>query len=348
MDTALYGSAVAMDTKNNYQIGWSNHARVSHRFRAGTTAALTSVAVNLRGGRGYSGGDGGTIRITVETDEAGRPSGTILAAVTFAPGNPGGAWEKQDALPFKVPAELTLGTIYHVVLENVSPSPVQDYISVNEGYTYDSMVPRQPLFSDDFAVLHDEGDGWVELSNDTPVMDLTYADGHHDGNAYFAIVADYYAVISGDGMARERFTVSGSDRTVTTATVRVKRVGGSSPLAIALETSDGTDLALGSIDAGQIRHSRLPTDEASLAGSRWVTATFAAPVTLTVGQTYDLRLSTAADTKYVAIPLREQDATNPAWGSQAFRDGEAQSTSDGSFWHPVYRRAPLDFQFYLR
>ena len=76
--------------------------------------------------------------------------------------------------------------------------------------------------------------------------------------------------------------------------------------------------------------------------------TFANPVTLQAGSTYFLRISTATGTEFNAVPIREQDATTPAWGSRAFRDGVAQRTSNGSTWADVYAWGPLDLQFYLK
>ena len=246
--------------------------------------------------------------------------------------------------------------MYHVVFTNTDPSPSTNYISVNEGYQFTATTPRQPGFSDDFAVMYDRGAGWVVLPNDTPVMDLGYANGFHDGNAYFGVVADYYSIISGSTqMVREQFRYSGTDRTVTSATVRVKRISGSSPLTVRLESSSGSVLGTGTTAASQIPISTIPTpinsnhwDEASLAGGRWVTVTFPTPVVLAAGATYNLRMSTSSDTEYVAVPIREQDEVSPIWGSRAFRDGSAQETTDGSTWHQVYEYAPLDEQFYLR
>ena len=44
-------------------------------------------------------------------------------------------------------------------------------------------------------------------------------------------------------LARERFTVSGGTRTVSSVGVRIRRVVGSSPLVLRLETSGGTSFA---------------------------------------------------------------------------------------------------------
>jgi hypothetical protein len=156
-------------------------------------------------------------------------------------------------------------------------------------------------------------------------------------------------------MARERFTVGGNaDRSVTSATVRVKRVEGTNPLTITLATSGGDVLASGTVTASAIPLSTVPEqisesqwDEESLAGGRWVTITFPALI-LRQGSTYDLQLSTAPDTTYVAVPLRELDDADPPWGSRAFRDGLAQRTVDGATWADVYEYGQLDLQFSLR
>jgi hypothetical protein len=344
-----------MDSKNNYQVGWTNDQEVSHRFRASTTSTLVSVAVNQRGGPGYSGGNGGSMRVTVQTDNGGKPSGTVLASLTITPGNPAGHWENQNAYAFASPPSLTKGQLYHIVFTNNSSSPTTNYISLNEAYTFIASVPRQPAFSDDFAVLYERGSGWQVLPSDTPVMDLTYADGRHDGNAYFGLIVDYYGLISGVQQVRERFTVSGHDRTISTATIRVKRISGEGPLTLRLERADGSVLASGTAGSGLVPISPLPEavdendwDEGSLAGGRWVTVSFGAPIVLRTGRTYTLRVTADESSRYATIPLREQDATNPRWRSRAFRDGSAQRTSNGAAWRPIYAFGPADLQFYLR
>ena len=347
----MYGSALAMDDKNNYQVGWRDNEAVSHRFRAGTSSTLNSVAFVQRGGIGYSAGNGGRMQISVQTDSGGIPSGDVLASLTFSPGNPSGNWENKEALTFPNPAQLTKGVLYHIVFRNPDSSGATNYISVNEVYQYLALADRQPYFSNDFAVLNNQGSGWGVLPHDTPAMDLTYGNGFHDGNAYTSLVANYYSEISGVQMSREKFTVSGSTRLVSSAAVRVKRVYGSSPLTVRLEGSNGTVLGTGTASGTEIPLSPLPVQvngswDASLPGSRWVSVDFAAPITLTSGSTYRLRLSTSDDTLYAALPLREQ--TDPVWGSRAFHDGVAERTPNGTSWALVYPYGELDLQFYLQ
>lgn len=349
--TGVYGPAVQADSKNNWQVGWTSRQRVSFRFRA-SSSSLTSVAVNQRGGTGYSGGNGGQIRAELFADVAGKPSGPGLGSTTWSPGNAGGDWEKLDRHTFASSVALTPGALYHVVFTNPSPTQTTDYVSLNVLYLYAPTSPRQPAFSDDFAVLTWRGSWTVQA--DTPVMDLAYADGAHDGNAYFGLIVDYYARVSGSNQARERFTPK-ADVTVTAASVRVKRISGSSPLTLTLLDGSGTVLATGAVPGTGVPLSTLPTpsnpnhwDGASLAGGRWLRVAFPA-VTLRAETTYSLRLSTPADTTYAVIPLREASSTETGgatWASRAFRDGSGQKTS-GSSWADLYPYAPVDLQSYF-
>jgi hypothetical protein len=343
-----------MDSKNNVRVGASGNQRVSHRFRASTSSSLTAIAINQRGGSGYSHGDGGAIRITVQTSSAGKPSGVTLASLTITPGNPSSQWERQPTYRFPSPAKLTRGQLYHIVFTNVSASPGSDYISLNEASTYTASAPREPMFSDDFAVLSMLGGSWAVHSHDTPVMDLTYANGVHDGNAYSSVIADHYGLASGVKQVGERFTVHGGSRTVSTASVRLKRIRGSGTIKFRLEKSNGTLVATGSASSTRIPISPLPVsvdgvhwNASSLGGGRWVTVSFGKSVVLRTGTTYVLKVSTGRSTTLAAVPVREQDATTPHWRSRAFRDGYAYVTT-GSGWHALYSYGAADLQFYLR
>src|SRR5207237_608309 len=76
------------DTLGNTQIGGTNNSstsKTSYRFRAGQSANLTSIRVYfVTGHSGYSGGTGGKIEVTLQTDDGTTnhaPSGTILASL---------------------------------------------------------------------------------------------------------------------------------------------------------------------------------------------------------------------------------------------------------------------------
>ena len=336
----VYGSINA-DTKANLRIG--PDGTIAHRFVAGTSSSLTSVRFSQRGGPVYSAGNGGSLRISVRADDGtGRPSSTIISSFVYAPGNPGGSWTTYLNLAFPSPAALTKGRTYYIEFENVASDPSSNYISVNELYVYGkTLAPRQPTVTDGaYAVL---SDGRVQ-DNYTADMDLTYSNGAHDGMGYIAAMVEFYGTVSGpSSMVREHFTVSGAARTVNAASVRVRRSGGSSPLVVTLETAAGVAIESVSIPASSIAVSAPGGDNG---GSVWATATFNAAHTLALGSAYNLRLSTASDTTYTTVPVRE--GTDQGYRSAVFADGDGQHTTNGSTWSNIYLYSPVDLQFCFR
>jgi hypothetical protein len=350
--TLTYGS-VQGDSRNNHQIGpGGNH--LAYRFRASTTSMVESIRVQQRGlggGSSYSGGDGGIIMVSIQTDSGGKPSGTILSSFTFSPGNPSGNWESWPLLTFPAPASLTAGRIYHVLFDNVASSPNSNWISLNVLYYWGSLTPRQATVSDDVAVLYATPTTWSVQPGETPIMDLAYANGTHDGMGYIGILADRYGSISGSSnMVRQHFTVSGGSRTISSANVKVRRISGSGSLTILLEKSDGTLIESVNIPASSIPLGRLPTsngDRSNLAGSTWASAKFRSRHVLANGQTYNLRLVTTAETEYIAVPV--QEGTDKGLASFRFTDGDGQhTTSGGSSWTNLYLWDSVDLQFYFQ
>jgi hypothetical protein len=347
--TGLYGTGINADTKAQVQVGGtdtsSSNNRVAHRFRASTTSSVTSVRFAQRRGSGYSGGNGGTMRISIRADDGhGRPAGTMLASASYTPGNSGTT--SFDRVSFSSPAKLTKGRIYYVVFENTNSSPRSNFISVNETFIYGSVLsPRQPRYSDsEYAVLATGSGSWAVMGRYTADMDVTYSNGAHDGNGYVAAQIDYYGTISGTSrMVRERFMVHGGSRTIRTVAVRMRRSGGSSPLVIRLESSSGALIDSVTIPASSVPASSPGGDNG---GQVWVRASFGSSHTLANGSTYNLRLSTASGTTYTATPIRE--GTDVGFRSFVFSDGLAQRTSNGSSWAAFYQWAGLDLQFYMK
>ncbi len=364
----VYGPGIGFDCKGNVVI--YNQESMAMRFKAGTTSTVTGVQWTQRmGGTGYSAGNGGTTTVSVQADNgAGKPNGTKLATTTWAGGNNSAGEERYDISRFSSPPSLTAGKIYYIVFENPSAS---NYISVNAGYTYSggaanavrSVNPKQPRFADsDFGVLLTTayGGAWSDTVSDaqgyTPVVDIIYANGHHDGQAYYENIGagGYSATISGTAnMARETFTVSGGTRSVNSAGIRVRRHSGTSPLVITLETSAGTFIDSATIPAASIQ---IPPNMAySLSGGGgavWASGNFAAARTLANGSSYNLRFSTAAGTTYSVDPLRNATEQYYQFHSYDFTDGIPYYTTNGSTWSKTARDWMVgenwDLQFYLK
>jgi len=200
-------------------------------------------------------GDNGAYKISIQTDDGTAnhlPSGTKLAEATGAPGqgNFGGTNRKTV---FSTSPLLQKDRIYHVVWENTSSDPANNYFSVNEIWTFNKLFPRQPILSDsDYACLYNSGSGWQIQSNNTADMDLGYADGIHDGVSYLQAFYDsgqeIVARISGARMARELFTVSGGNKTISKISVRIAHVSGNSNLNLKIVDSAGNSVLTGSIN----------------------------------------------------------------------------------------------------
>jgi len=345
LNRGIYGTGIGYDTKANLWIGGSDRQKVAIRFKATTTSTLKSVRFVQRGGAGYSRGTGGTMTLSVRADDGtGRPSATSLAQRSYAPGNPGGHWEKFDPVAFPTPATLIAGRIYYIVFTNASTS---NYISVNSVYVYNApaaAAPRQPMFSDsEYGLMYTSG-SWGALARGyTPVVDLAYTNGVHDGQSYYEAMIDRYATISGASkMARERFTVSGGTRTVGSASLRLRRSGGTSPLRITLETSAGSAIESVTVPAASIPISAPGGDNG---GAVWVTAKFSSPRVLLNGSSYNLRISTASGTTYTTFPIRA--GTDKGIGTFAFSGGTGQSTTNGSSWTDLYAWSKQNLQFYF-
>ena len=175
---------------------------------------------------------------------------------------------------------------------------------------------------------------------------MTYANGSHDGQGFIGMVgingqAVYASAISGTKQAREHFTPTVS-RTVTQASVRVRRTTGSDPLTITLKQGSAV-LAAGSVSAASVPQTVSGGDNG---GSVWVTVTFPA-VSLTAGVTYDLVLTTLSSSNYTAAAIREGTDVGFA-PSLSFPDGIAQETTTGSTWTLVYASSRMQLQFYFR
>lgn len=351
----IYGAGVESDSKDNWQVGWSSRQKVDFRFRS-SGGVVSFIAVNARGGTGYSGGNGGQITATIRPDDGtGKPNESIaLGAVTWSPGNPGGDWENKSRHAFPA-TTLNAGTLYHIVFTNPSATQTTNYVSLNVMTVLSGQSATQPAYTSDFDVLNNRG-SWASV-HETPVFDLTYTNGKHDGNGYYQITVTTppsdptQTILSGTSQARERFTPK-VDVTVNSMALRVKRLSGTSPLVLTLQ-GGGITIPV-SIDGTGVPISTAPNpsgsnhwDAASLSGGRWLKGSFPATV-LKAGTEYTFKASTNSNTQYMAIPLRAvNNEVSPAWGSRNFDDGVAERTANGTNWTATYPDGNHDWQFYF-
>jgi hypothetical protein len=351
---AAYGSAIGADSLANTQVGGQNNLMTSYRFRAQTSSALNSVRIYVVDGTGYAAGTGGSVEVSIQTDDGTSghlPSGTRLASATIRTGNP----VSIGYLPlvaFATPPRLTAGTRYHVVFRNIDASPTVNFVSVNSLIVRQPPSPQQPRFPDlDWTQLMKAGNGsWTVRSGFTPILALNYANGRQDGQGYMEVwIRGYERIAGASFMARESFTVAGGNRTVSSVGVRLKRTGGTSPLVIRLETAAGVKLAEATVPAASIA---VQAPDSFGYPATWATAALSSPVTLAAGQRYNLRLSTASGTEYSVYAIRQ--GVDYGFGSTThFGDGLAYRTVNGgstweTFGYGGAHYGQSDLQFFLR
>jgi hypothetical protein len=330
---ARYGNPWAADGLANLEVGRYGR-QVDYRFRAEASGTVTGLRLYVVIAPGYFGGDGGDIRVTLETDDRGFPSGTILAT--------GGLANPLSAAVFRTialaGATVSEGRIYHLRIVNVDASAATNWLSVDDLFTVARTTPVQPWIADShLAVLYRDGASasWVHNTGHTPIFTLFYADGsaHGPGAPYVNARSETGPRnIAGDDRVGEIFTVSGADKVVTGAAFRVRKAGAPGDLTIRLATGSGA-----TIDSVRVALSQVA------AGTSWVGGSFSAPRALQAGQTYRLELSAAAGSPYQAWPLTEGDG----WDStRTFTDGVWQySTNGGASW--ITPSPADDGQFYL-
>ena len=92
--SGVYGTGFNSDTLANLNMGGQWLYTPSYRFQAAQSSPLSAIRIHLlepTHGPGYGGGTGGRIRVTVQTDNNGIPSGTVLATREFVWADSGGS-----------------------------------------------------------------------------------------------------------------------------------------------------------------------------------------------------------------------------------------------------------------
>jgi len=158
-------------------------------------------------------------------------------------------------------------------------------------------------------------------------------------------------------MLRERFTVSGGDRTVTRLYVRPAKQSGTDPLIVSIRDSVGNVIETFSISASSLPTFTVPAVNGQGTGGVWIGLVLSQPRILQNGQTYEVRFSTASGSLKSVTPIHHtQDNTTDASSeplktrlqSYAFRDGTAQrSTNGGTSWSSLYSSTPTSLPWFL-
>jgi len=333
---AQYGTGMSADALNNTRVGGPWDCVVSYGFKATHSGLLASVrpyVIWSTNSEGYNGGNGGSLRFEIQTDNAGLPSGTVLASYTL---NDPMSGSNFPLIPLS--AVLTAGRVYHVVITNADADTRTNFVSVNALWKPEKPSPKQPRYADgDWFQLLKVGSGpWRAVEDGaesyTPIMELRYVDGFSEGVGYIEVWSESPKSISGNQSVRETFKAS-RNVTASAVTVRVRRVSGSGALTVRLETSGGSLIASGTVTCGT--------------SYAWCKVPMNA--TLRKGTGYNLTLKSGSGTVYDTFPIRD----GSAYGfSTHFSDGYAQFTTNGKTWAGwdmwgASNRKDADLQFYF-
>ncbi len=275
-----YGNPLAADTLSNLRIG-VDVAQMSYRFRSIRSDAVQSVRVYVKRGEGYSGGNGGTLRLDLVADDPKdhTPVNQVLASA-FATDLLDGPFNR--VFTFEKPIPLTGDLYYHLVFSNCAPEPDLDFVSINNLVV---LGGGQSSLADPSVLTKGQlGSSWVLRADHIPIFALQYTNSGRLGQGYIdALSQSGVFHIKGTNQAREEIAISGEDIRITEANVRVRDpLSSPADLSVSIEDSKGNVLSVTRAQVG------------SGANYDWVKFALHAPLTLRSGETYDLVLSSEA------------------------------------------------------
>lgn len=347
----LYGPGIGGNSLANTTLGPYGNT-VSYRFRAKHSGPVQQALVYLIPDHpGYAAGTGGTIQVTMHTDdgtEAHNPSSTVLGSyditnVLSLP-SPGRYFY---TIKFAAPPTLVAGQLYHMVFRNLDASPTVNFLSVDALYEANPPTQFQPSIpnNDEAVLLGYYGANWSPRAGFTPIYELQFPNGVTEGMGYMEAWSGAPEPISIGHSIRETFTVSGSQQTVSSVSLRVARVSGNAPLTVRLENSS---VAL--IEEGNVEASAIALTSSTSPAYYWTTYTFASPYTLIPGNTYHIVFEESSAGTYQTFPVRKGYAYGFS-ASTYYPDGHAEFEQN-SVWAGwtqwgTANRTDGDLQFYF-
>jgi hypothetical protein len=344
---AVYGNTVEVGSVANTALGGGR--LYDNRIMFPRSGNIVSVKKYWIGNLdGYGAGTGGSVKYELRTDDGSArhlPTATVLGQSAPTSGASAAGGETFNAVNFTAPITVQANTWYHLVAYNTDASPNTNYISMDDiwdgngvdsttfpPYTNPAGTVRNPVIPDEqFAVLYKDGSSpWTNRDGYTAVQDFAYSNGSHFGMGYMDSSSTTAGggtghLASGANKVGEIFTVSGSDKVVSSLSVAVVRVSGSSPLTATLLSGKSTITTATNIGL-------VPQGSSAVEGYNQRFATFNFPATIKAGVTYQLEFSAPSDTVYNIEGAQDGAAAGYGFApATVFSDGWANYNT-GSGW----------------
>lgn len=358
----LYGPGVFNQTAlANTVVGSPRNLElmVSNRFMAMNNGRLSGVRLYWQSGSGYAGGTGGKIELSLYPDDGSDKnlpdmSAAPLATGIYVPGlNPG---EKKSLFPL-IPMThsgkaIESGKLYHLVLKNIDPDPVTNFISSNNAITYPATGrPARWLNTVDWSTLLAQRHRGTKIpftwSNLTfqgtsgnyfsPILQLHMTDGRSQGVGDMeggSVDNKLIFTSTQSSPVRERFTPS-SDKSISGLSfTTAASVAGKLRWSI---RQGNTELISGTIEADKPNYQVITTNIGLKMGMvHWYDIAFPDDknIRMQAGQTYDVLFQPEGNSQWKFTNHRNGSSYGYTWPA-AFTESQAQHLYNGS-WLNVY------------
>jgi hypothetical protein len=303
---------------------------VTQSFRAIKTGSIRSVIwynIHSTSATGYSAGTGGNIRVRIEgSDASGHANGVPLGGSdTLNNAASAPSFPKQV---LSAPAPVEQGKIYHVTFYNTHSNAGSNYVStdcINIKSTL-NVSPHNPQIPDieDSVYYKNSGGSWIKRSQ-TPILDLEYTDGTHQGTPYMESwlsgnPSHFNAQITPTQWSRQSFTAP-YGMTVNKMAIAAKYVSGSGNLVMEIRDAGGSVLRQATWDNSEV----LSTYQG------WAPVKSISPLSLSGGSSYSFVLK-ATGGVFNSYPLANGSVHYGFSPSIAVNGFCEYSTNSGGTW----------------
>ena len=351
----LYGPGMFLcSALANTRVGNGN-LQVSFRFRATQDSYISSARFYWQAGTGYGGGNGGTLQINIYPDAGGVPNlnAAPLAQCTYRPhldvGN--GSRNIFDELYFHEQREnLVRGRLYHIVQRNLDGNEGANFISSNNvASPLGNPDPSNWLAPDDFATLFRAGNGnWQQLTlGDAvkrwrPILQLTYANGHGQGNGCMegGFIEGRFIFTAGPGKVFRQVFQPSQQRVITGISIAACPTAAGQSYMLRIRGPQ-YNILYQRQGVCNVAYSTYPQGAHQIGRQEWLNQTFRdSPVTFNKGETYFVEFTPVSGTWKIGSILNgtQYGFTYPAAHSESWGEHEV----DGKFIGINYRSQNAD------